>query len=324
MEISKLIVKMQFGSHVSGTNLPSSDTDHKAVHLPTADEILLQRVKNTVVTKTKQDESQRNSAEDIDFESFSLQRYMQLLLEGQTVALDMLFTPDKWLLESSNIWDEIQANKERWLSSGITSFVGYCRQQASKYGIRGSRVAATRESLELLDDLIARHDPLSKLGEHWAEVEAFAAGREHVAIIESAHRDGRAVQLFEVCNRKVQEHVTLKEARKVFQLILDRYGQRALQAERNEGVDWKALCHAVRICGEAQELLRNHTITFPRPEAALLLKIRKGEMPYSEVAEIIESGMAELENAKESSTLPMEPDRARADELIMSVYSNEI
>ena len=33
-----LIVKMQFGSHVYGTDLPTSDLDYKAVYLPTADE----------------------------------------------------------------------------------------------------------------------------------------------------------------------------------------------------------------------------------------------------------------------------------------------
>lgn len=320
----RTIVKMQFGSHVYGTNLPTSDTDIKAVHIPHKMDILLQRAVPVVIEKSKLDERAKNGPEDTDFESFSLHRYMGLLLEGQTVALDMLFTPKRWLLESSKEWEGIVSAKEYWLSSGVSSFVGYCRQQANRYGIRGSRVAATREALALLDDLMLTEDPLSKLKDHWGKVQAFASGREHVQVLESTHSDGRAVKLLEVCNRKVQEHVTLKEARKVFQLIMDNYGHRALQAERNQGVDWKALMHAVRVCEEAKELLRDGNITFPRPEADFLLKVRKGELPYAEVAARIEAGMAELEDAMRASPLPKEPNRALADQHVARIYWSEV
>lgn len=69
--------------------------------------------------------------------------------------------------------------------------------------------------------------------------------------------------MLEVCNRKVQEHATLKEAHAMFKRIFDEYGQRALLAEKNEGVDWKAMMHATRVCHEAKELLLDHRITYP-------------------------------------------------------------
>ena len=47
------LVRMQFGSHVYGTNVTTSDHDYKAVHLPPAREILLQRVQNAVNVKSK-------------------------------------------------------------------------------------------------------------------------------------------------------------------------------------------------------------------------------------------------------------------------------
>jgi predicted nucleotidyltransferase len=43
--MARTLVKMQFGSHVYGTNLPTSDLDVKAVHVPGAQDTLLQRVK---------------------------------------------------------------------------------------------------------------------------------------------------------------------------------------------------------------------------------------------------------------------------------------
>jgi hypothetical protein len=126
--------------------------------------------------------------------------------------------------------------------------------------------------------------------------------------------------MLEVCNRKVQEHVTLKEARAVFKRVFDEYGQRAILAGTNEGVDWKALMHAARVCNEEAELLIDHRITYPRPEADLLVKIRKGELLYKQVAEIIEEGIENLERCQARSTLPKEPDCAKADRMVIDVY----
>lgn len=89
-------------------------------------------------------------------------------------------------------------------------------------------------------------------------------------------------------------------------------------------IDWKALMHAVRISKQAKELLLNHNVSFPRPEADLLLKIRKGEMPYQDVAELIEIGLEEIEDAALVSTLPKEPDRKWAEELVYDYYKGVV
>ena len=93
-----------FGSYVYGTNVPTSDLDFKAVHIPAAEDILLQRVKPAISVNTKEDRTQKNGAGDTDFESFALQKYLAMLLEGQTVALTMLFVPDRWIIEQSAEW----------------------------------------------------------------------------------------------------------------------------------------------------------------------------------------------------------------------------
>src|SRR5690242_3080832 len=112
MQHARTIVRMQFGSHVYGTNVPTSDLDFKAVHIPAAEDILLQRVRPSINTKTKQDGNKRNGPGDVDFESFSLQKHMHMLLEGQTVALSMLFTPERWIIEKDPLWDTIRAMKD--------------------------------------------------------------------------------------------------------------------------------------------------------------------------------------------------------------------
>jgi len=319
------IVRMQFGSHVYGTNVPTSDLDFKAVHIPAAEDILLQRVRPSINTKTKQDGTQKNGPEDVDFESFALQKFMAMLLEGQTVALSMLFTPEKWIIEQTPEWKAICDQKDRWLHRSVSAFAGYCRQQANKYGIRGSRVAASRAAVTWAEKMIEAYTLRGKLKDHWSEVEELAArGLEHVAIVEGTHADDQAVRFLEVCNRKVQEHATFKEAHAICKRVFDEYGHRALLAETNQGVDWKACMHAVRVSREAEELLMHHTITYPRPEAELLLAIRKGELPYKDVADMLELGLDRLEECHRLSTLPDRGDHQTAESLVLEAYRRQI
>ena len=160
----KLILKTQFGSNVYGTNLPTSDLDYKAIYIPEPRDIILGRVKETIQQNTKKDKTAKNSKDDIDLEIFSLKKYLQLLTEGQTVALDILFTPKEFWVESTPIWEEIRENKHKFLNNKINSFIGYTRTQAAKYGIKGTRVAAMRAILEYLKPL----DSHTKLNNYFA------------------------------------------------------------------------------------------------------------------------------------------------------------
>ena len=130
--------------------------------------------------------------------------------------------------------------------------------------------------------------------------------------------------MLDVCNRKVQEHITVEEAHRIYKHLFEEYGQRSLLAEKNEGVDWKAMMHATRVCREAEELLLTHAITYPRPEAALLLQIRKGELPYRQVADLLEMGLERLDECQRLSTLPQRPDKAFAEDLVAEIYGRQV
>ena len=78
------------GSRLYGTHTATSDTDYKAVHLPSAKDILL-RPKRDLVRSTTSGGSDRNGADDVDVESFELQRYLKLASDMQTIPVEMLF-----------------------------------------------------------------------------------------------------------------------------------------------------------------------------------------------------------------------------------------
>jgi RNA repair pathway DNA polymerase beta family len=249
-----VITKIKFGSHLYGTSTPESDTDYKSVYVPEARDILLQRVQECVRTggRSKQ-EGERNTSSDVDNECYSLQRYLQLLAEGQTGAIDMLFAPEPEI--TTPLWRHIQANKNRLLTKKSAAFVGYCRTQANKYGIKGSRVAADTG---------------------------------------------------------------------IFKRIHEAYGDRARLAESNEGIDWKALSHAVRVGREAIDLLNTGRISFPLPYTAHLLDIKRGKLPYAVVAHEIELLLTEVENNAKTSTLRDEPDQKFIDDLVATVYGDVV
>lgn len=318
------IIRMRFGSHLYGTATPESDTDLKAVFIPSARDILLQRVKGTIVTKREKAKGERNVAGDVDEEAFSLQRYLTLLSEGQTVALDMLFAPEwAWIGEADEVWHEIVRQRWRLLSRRAAAFLGYCRTQANRYGVRGSRVAAARKALEFLKDAISDHGGSSKLAVAGDQARALTS-TEHITFIPRNEADARTVDFLEVCGRKLAFTASLASALDTIQRLVDEYGHRALAAERNEGIDWKALSHAVRVGTQALELLETGHITFPLPNAAHVLSIKKGEMPFKTVGAEIEDLLDQVTAAAEISSLPDTPDMEWIDAFVAESYGWEV
>ena len=106
----RTIVELQAGSHLYGTATPDSGTDLKAVHLPAAADLLLQRALPVVTPRRERPPGERNGPDDIDRESHSLQHFLDLLLSGQPMALEMLFAPNGAMTAAPDpLWREVQA-----------------------------------------------------------------------------------------------------------------------------------------------------------------------------------------------------------------------
>lgn len=326
MKPRDLIVKAHFGSTVYGTITPKSDQDFKSVFVPTAKEILLQRVPATEREATKTDQHSKNQPGDVDHESFSLQKYLSLLCEGQTGALDLLFTPKRHVLSSSYEWDTIVANKDKFLTKSLNAFVGYTRTQASKYGVKGYRVAAVKAAIDFFS-FISSISPDTRLSSLSHEIQSYvdALKNEHFSVVQiEGAKKGEYEPAICVCDRKIPFHSRVGYVVDTLTKIYENYGHRAKLAESNEGLDYKALSHAVRVASECIELLKYGTITFPRPDRELLLKIKTGQLAYAEIEEIIEKGLEDCEAAMKQSTLPDKPDCEWVDSFLEDVYRKKI
>lgn len=315
-ETMHTIFKTEFGSIVYGTNLPTSDKDYKSIFLPTAKEIILQQVKKVVTSNTKIDATAKNTSEDVDDEAMSLQYFLKLLSDGQTPMIDMLFAPKRHHIISTPIWDEIFRNKDKILSCNVAPVIGYCRLQAAKYGIKGSRVAGLRKAISSLEQA----SPISSLRDNNIEAKVQELNDEFIKIVMVDEKSKGLQPHLEVCNKKFPLHCKIKYVLDCLEKTMEGYGHRALAAETNQGVDFKALYHSVRVAREGEELLLTGNITFPRPEADLLLKIRKGEMHYKDIAELIEEGLDKIRIAEITSVLRKEPDLDWINDFVYDSY----
>jgi predicted nucleotidyltransferase len=300
---------MKFGSHLYGTATPASDLDFKSVFVPSARSILMQSAPKTISHSRPKGVGEKNYAGEIDEEQISIQKFLHLAAEGQTMALDMLFAPDYAIVgESSWEWREIIANRHRLLTRKSAAFIGYARQQANKYGIKGSRVAAARDALALLESSMKDNGATAKLQVVEQEIRDLAGVNDHMSFLNDTTPHGQVITLWEVCDRKMPFSASIKNARDIMQRVADEYGRRALMAETQQGVDWKALSHAVRVGEEAVELLSTGHVTFPLLNAEHIIDIKLGRIAYQQVAEEIEDLLERVEQAAATSRLPDRPD----------------
>lgn len=325
------ILEMKFGSHLYGTNTPESDMDFKAIYLPESRDIILGSYKKTIVETRKKGLRERNTKEDVDVEILSLDRYLELLCDGQTMALDMLFATEDMFTENTtelglSLFNHIKMNRLELLNRNVNAFIGYARQQAAKYGIKGSRMEAVKQTLDILNklpdwDRLETHAPLFEaLVQSCKELVSLEKTPLVDIVMIDGPRGAAPMPHLQVAGRKMPFHATIKNIRTVYQRIMDEYGARAHKAHLAGGADYKALSHAVRVNAEGIELLTTGNITFPRPERELLLKIKTCQLPMEQVSEIIERGLADLIEAQEKSTLREQPNREWAKDFVHDTY----
>jgi uncharacterized protein YfiM (DUF2279 family) len=319
------IVTLRAGAHLYGTATPASDFDTKVVFLPSARDILLQEVQPSISESRPRAPGERNQSGDVDLEAHSLQRFLALLAAGQPMAIELLFAPDTCMLSPPDpLWHEVQALGPRLVTRRAGVFARYCRQQAEKYGARGQRAAAARQAFAMLAAAETQYGRQAKLEEITAGLVALAGTSAHVALVDVAVQAGRLVRHLEVCGRKTPFTATIGAARDTAERLVLAYGQRSLEAERQGGVDWKALSHAVRVGREAIELFTTGRLRLPLACAPRLLEIKLGHVPYAEVAGEIETLLGEVEQATAGSALPDEPDLAAAEALVLRAYRAQV
>ncbi|MBB4859609.1 hypothetical protein HNO88_002938 [Novosphingobium chloroacetimidivorans] len=280
-----------------------------------------ENVINTGVT-SKAAGTNKNDASAIDSDSYSLQKFFDMLMKGDTVATEILFAP---VADADPRWSEVRTVGRQLLNRQCKGFVGYCVRQAAKYGIKGSRMSAVKALIDVLRlRQLQLGSPAAKLREIDYILQDFAERHEHAEWVNIPSPNGADLWHIRCCDRAMPITSSIGEATKVYEKVWENYGERARAAMSNEGIDWKAMSHAVRVARQAIELLNTGQITFPRPDAAELRAIKLGQRPYADVSQLLESLVEEVHLASAQSELPESSDPIIADSLVRREYRAQV
>lgn len=313
-----LILKTKFGSHLYGTDSPNSDLDFKGVYIAPMKDIVLNRVKETMFfnTKVSKGDGVRNTKDDTDFEVIELRKFIKDALDGQTYALDLLFTPLTFTEQYSWVWEFVHQHRDKFLSKNMEPYIGYCRHQAAKYGLKGSRLG---DIIRVIDFLKQKNgdDFLGDVMEKFEQSE-FVKIINHQVRVNSEWKNEK---WWDIVGKKFAMNTRVKNIVTTLQGFMDKYGERARLAQKNEGVDWKAISHAYRCMYQLAEISKTGELIFPLKTADRLKKIKAGEISYQE----IQDELPELINlvsrmVKDSTHLSDEPDKAFWEKFLLSVY----
>lgn len=309
------IVKMNFGSHLYGTNTETSDKDLKGVYLPNLNDCIVGNVKRSIVSNTKSNANQKNTVKDIDCEIYSLQYFLlELGKNGDTTFLDMIHAPDSMLIEKSEIWQQIRANRAKFYTKSLKSYIGYCRSQASKYGIRGSKLEEAQKIINVLN----KHNEGEKLANFWEELPKC----EYSKIYEIENCQAKDKRAFDFCGKKLMADTNVFFAKQTMQKFYDSYGERARMAQANEGIDWKAISHAFRVGYQLKELYTTGDLIFPLKDAEFIKEIKKQKFHFSndKIADKLENLVNEIEVLASNSNYPQSVDLTYWNNFIINLY----
>jgi predicted nucleotidyltransferase len=329
MNNRKIIFKCVYGSHLFGLNGPKSDKDFKGIVLPSREDYLFKQVpKTSYQEKTNNQKFSKNSPEDSDTEWFTLKGFFRLCQEGQTVSTEMLFCPENFWLESSPEWLEIIENRDKLIHRGFTSFFGYARQQAYKYSNKGERIQANHvvekwaaSFPNQTDRLVTQLNSLEELVKNNSQLKS-TEGLNLLGFSTCKGPQGQDVVHIDICGRMYSLTTTFKYLRQQINKTLSAYGKRALMAAENDGSDWKALSHALRVGFEAIEFLSTGKLTLPRPEKDYLLSVKEGKISHEEVQTAIESFLVKIPEASKNSSLPDKSNQDFINSVVSRLYKD--
>lgn len=289
-----------FGSTLYGTDLPGkSDVDVRGIFLPSLQQAVLDAMPHSLHWSSGSDAS-RNSAGDIDIDLWSVQHWLcKLLPAGDTGALDLLFSPSHsacTLFRDSRL-DAVFDNPGRFLDTkNCRAYASYSLGQAKKYGIKGSRLGALRT----VKHWLSTQPPPESRTRLKDVLDALVAACGDGKYCTLAETNGQAA--LQLCGKL---HVgTMKLGAFVQRIEADmaHYGSRAIAAEQNQGVDFKALSHALRAFDQMEELYATGKIVFPLATRERLKSVKQGDIPWLQLEDILVRRLAEVDAARERAT----------------------
>lgn len=290
------ILEVRGGSHLYGTNTPSSDEDFIGIFMPPKEYVLgLKSVKEVDFSIIDKDSSGKNTADAIDKKLYEFRKFISLALGSNPNIVELLFVPEKSIVYQNNRGRRLLNLRNSFLSQMcVPKFLGYAKSQKHKMIIKLDRFTELQEGLEYLSEF-ENKQTMSQVDDRSKEL------KDPLFYRKSA---GTHIHCGDIC---FEPGVYVKKARRMMKERISKATNRT-ELVLKHGFDTKFASHLIRLLYEGLMLLEYRELVFPLPMADLLLDIKSGKWELGRVIEFAEELEGKIASAAEKTKLPKTPD----------------
>lgn len=292
-----IIFESLHGSQIYGTDTPESDKDYRGVCIPPRE------VREGLLIKFEQKDSWEGKYEDRVI--YDLKKFLLLCKDANPNIIEMLFIPRNFWINFSDEWLEILDNYKLFVSKKVKyTFTGYAHSQLARikrhraWLLNPPKKLPTREEYGL--------KPTSKLNyEQMGAILTIPEGFVKDEYVEESRKEK-----------------AYREAKTYWDMYSEwerNRNKKRQDLEAKYGYDTKHAMHLVRLIFEGMEILEKGFITLPRPESYELQEVRNGLYTYDGLIEFVEDFDKKFDEAYDKSTLPLQPDISKINELYLKL-----
>lgn len=342
----KIIFKCITGSFAHGTYIEGkSDLDYKSIYIQGSDEIL----SNNYIPQID------ITQDDVMWE---VQKFIELLENGNPSSLEILFSPPDCILETSPQFNLLLENKHKFLTKKCAkSFENFGYSQIKKasatgkkfniedskmihktpfdftYYYEGGKVFLLKDYLET-NNLKQEKCGLVRL-DHMKDCYALYYDNNNFGYRGIIGEKSNEIRLSSVPKGEVPLFLIyynveayskyMREYKEYKEWLKNRNINRFVdvvnhgQEDGDSRIDGKNMLHCVRLLNISRQIAETNTFTVRRPNVDYLLKIRHGEVPLKEIMEYANNEIAGLKELYEKSNLPEEVDPAFVKDLLLKI-----
>lgn len=129
-----MILKVLTGSHLYGTNTPSSDKDYMGVFIPDRDYVMgLRKCEQVELRTNKSGSGIKNTSDDTDCTLYTLPKFIHMAMQNNPNITEMFFAPKKNIIFCNEYGQQLLDAAPLFISKRVRhTFMGYALEQKRK------------------------------------------------------------------------------------------------------------------------------------------------------------------------------------------------
>jgi len=303
------ILEIKVGSHLYGTNTPTSDIDLSGIFIAPKEFYLgLKTVNEVDMSIISKKENGRNDKDAIDRKFYELRKFMKLATDNNPNIIEHLFVKNNNIVFANRLGQKLLANRFIFPYKGCyNKFCGYAYSQRKKMIVKKENMSDILKAIQFFG---GQSDPSRNYVVQYKKQLLNEVGFKNI-------KD--TGQHFLIGDTSVQKNETLKKALMKFQERRQKFSGRYDDYVSKSGYDTKFASHLIRLMYEGIELLETGEIQFPLKEVQLISDIKNGKYDILEVLDIADELNSVIDKALKKSDLPNGPQLDKIENLLIEM-----